>query len=201
MVKVLAALEQALKFIGRYPNLDGSHLLKKESASLASALEKYNSKAEEIELSFLPDYAETQSLIEGEAKKRVTADFIKKFTKKHCSTQLVFEKADKKARMALLLSASKDNKLHQLRQDLDQNQRYREMFQELGESSEGDIKVKILNMAAKDFTGLVVANGLDAIRTKGGAVSSSKLAREKVLKQILRDKMSDELIRGIGTDA
>jgi hypothetical protein len=201
MVKVLAALERAVKFIGRHPNLDGSHLLKKESASLASALEKYNSKTQEIELSFIPGYAETQSLVEGEAKKRVTVDFIKKFTKKHCSTQLVFDKADKKARTALLVSAAKDNKLHQLQKDLDQNQKYRELFQELGELGEGNIKVKILSMAAKDFTSLVVANGLDAIRTKGGAVSCSKSAREKVLKQILRDKMSDELIRGIGTDA
>jgi hypothetical protein len=200
MIKILDALKKALDFINRHPKLEGSQLLNKESESLASALGKYNSKAEEIELSLAPNYTETAVLIEGEAKSRVSVSFIKEFTKKYCSFQLVFQKADKKARTALLMLAAREDKLKELQRNLDQNQKYREMFHKLIGGKQSDIRAEIMNMPAKDFGGLVTAVALDAPRIKSGAVSSSKTAREKVLKQILRDKMSDELMIGLGRD-
>lgn len=201
MTRLLEALSKAADFIERHPNLERSHLLKKESESLDKALEKYNQKSEEIGLSFAPNYAEAAALIEGDAKSRVTTAFIRDFTKKNCSSQLVLEKADKKARTALLMLAARDNKLEQLKTALDQKQKYRQIFQELLEATEREIKTRVMTIPAREFGSLVSAVGLDAPRTKSGSVSASKAAREKVLKQILRDKTSEELMVGIGQDA
>jgi hypothetical protein len=95
---------------------------------------------------------------------------------------------------------AREDKLKELQRNLDQNQKYRKMFHNLIGGKQSDIRAEIMNMPAKDFGGLVTAVALDAPRTKSGAVSSSKTAREKVLKQILRDKMSDELMIGLGRD-
>jgi hypothetical protein len=200
MSKLFEELKAATDFIKRRPKLEGSHLLKKESDSLLKALEKYNAKAGELDLSFTPGYTETAALIEGDAKSRVTVQFIKDFTRSHCSTQLVFEKADKKARTALLTRATRDGKLQKLQQVLDQRQRFRDMYHELLELADTEIKTRLLAMPAKDFCGLVTTIGLDAPRLKNSAVSASKASREKVLKQILRDKTSEELMSGIGGD-
>jgi hypothetical protein len=201
MTMLLEALKRAADFVERHPKLERSHDLKKESESLGNALRKYNAKAEEMALSFTPNYAETSALLEGEAKSRVTVEFIKSFTQKNCSSPLVCAKSDKKARTALLILAARDGKLEQLKKALDQNQKYRERFQRLLEAAETEIKTKLIAMPAGDFKGLVTAVGLDALKTQSGAVSTSKASREKALKQILRDKASEELMSGLGGDA
>ncbi len=200
MVRLSEALRKATDFIERRPNLEGSHLLKRESESLSKALEKYNRKAEEIDLSLAPYYAETAALIEGDSKNRVTTKFIRDFTKKNCSTPLVFERADKKARLALLILAAREGKLEQLRGALDQKEKYRERYHELLKSTPNEITVELMAMPAGDFSALVNAVGFDAPRTTKGAISTARDARKKVLKQILRDKTSEDLMIGIGED-
>lgn len=201
MARLTDALKKAEQFLTRHPSLEASTLLKKESATLIAALDKYSSKAEEIELSLTADFVVTADLVHGEAKNRVTKDFIRDFTKSHCSAPLVVVKADKKARTALLVLAAKDNKLPKLQELLDQSQRYREMLHQLLEKRESDIRQTILSMPSQDFGALVRAAGLDAPKTGTGAVSSSRKAREIVLKQVLRDKVSDQLMIRLGRDA
>ena len=201
MAKIFEALNTAFDFLFRRPNLDGSTLLKKESETLGKALEKYNGKAGEIELSLMPDFAETAAIVEGDGKSLITADFIKDFTSRNCSSKLVVPKADKKARTALLMLAARENKLGLLKQQLDPIQKYRELFHTLMKQHEAAIKDKIYKMKPADFANLVKAAGLDAIKTSKGTVSTSKASRDKVLKQILRDKQSDELMTGLAQDA
>ncbi len=199
MGKIRNGLSNALAFLDRQPALEGSNLLKKESTSLANALEKYNAKTEEVELSLSPNFTEVAALVEGEAKSRVTTSFIKDFTNRHCSTKLVFQKSGKPARIALLLLAAREGRLDQLRQALDRSEKYREMYHHLMETKEDNIRAKILGMPATDFKGIVTAIGLDAPRIQSG-VSSSATARKQVLKQMLRDKKTDELMNGLGPD-
>ena len=176
----------------------GQTLLKKESTSLANALEKYNAKTEEVELSLSPNFTEVAALVEGEAKSRVTTSFIKDFTNRHCSTKLVFQKSGKPARIALLLLAAR-GKTGPTSSRPFRSEKYREMYHHLMETKEDNIRAKILGMPATDFKGIVTAIGLDAPRIQSG-VSSSATARKQVLKQMLRDKKTDELMNGLGPD-
>jgi hypothetical protein len=200
MDKVLEPLEQAAEFLKRHPNLDGSRLLKKEATALVKALDKYNDKAQELELSLTPDYAETAALIASEGKSLVTPDFVREFTRKQCSTILDFNKINKKERDALLLLTAQNGKLQALRKQLDPTKKYRERFQRLLSESDEVIKLTIFAMKARDFQEIVKAAGLDAPRTKSGTVSTGKGAKEIVLKQILREKKSDELMERLSNE-
>ena len=200
MKKIRESLQETLEFLNRYPNLDGSTLLKKEADSLWKALQKYNERAEEVGLSLTADFAETSSLLEGDGKNIVTPDFIKTFTRKHCSKILSFDKANKKERSELLLLAAKEKKLPILKKMIDPSKMYREMYQDIIKESTRGIEQKLLSMKPKDFQGLVNAVGLDAPRTKTGGISTSKTVRKNVLKQILRDKESDELMDALSGD-
>jgi hypothetical protein len=201
MANTMEALRRALDFLDRYPHLEGSNLLKTESERLATALEKYNSKAEGVELSLKPDFSEVAALIEGRAKRLLTASFIKDFAKKYCSTVLTVSRADKRARTDLLMLAAKEQKLQELRDVLDDSRKYRHMLHRLMDEKANEIQAKILNMPAEEFKALVEANGLDVIRTGTGKVSTKADSRKKTLKHILRDKTADDLMAGLGKDA
>jgi hypothetical protein len=200
MSTVIAHVKSVLDFLKRQPDLDGSHLLKKESAALLKAVEKYLSRAEEIELSLCPDYLEAQALLEGEGKTLATVSFIKAFSRKHCSRSLAPVKADKKARSDLLLLAAADKRLSELKTALDPSKEFRDLMATLLKMGNGAITEQVLAMPAARFRCLVDANGLDAGRTAGGSVSTSKAARQKVVEQILHIKASDrtlsDLVRG-----
>jgi hypothetical protein len=200
MDKILEPLTRASDFLRRYPNLDGSRVLNKEAAALVKALNKYNDKAAELELSLTPYYAETAAILEADGKPLVTPDFIRGFTGKYCSKTLSVSKVNKKEREALLKLAARDGKLQILRTQLDPTRKYREMFQRLLSESEDVIKQKILSMKAADFQGIVKGVGLDAPQTKAGAVSTSKGSKEAVLKQIFHVKRSDELMEDLTND-
>jgi len=197
MDKVREPLQRAHGFLERNPNLDGSRLLKKEATALVKALNRYNEKTKEVELSLTPDFAETAAILEGDGRRLVTPDFVRDFTGKHCSETLTFSKANKKERTALLLLAAQDGKLRILKKKIDPSRKYREMYQSLLNESETIVEQRILEMKAADFRGIVNSAGLDAPRIKSGAVSTSKASRKKVLKQILRDKTSEELMDGL----
>jgi hypothetical protein len=200
MDRILEPLERTFAFLKRNPNLDGSTLLKKEAITLVKALNKYNEKAEAVELSLTADYAEAAALLEGDGKSLVTAEFIRQFTSRHCTNTLSFNKANKKERTALLLLAARDKKLTILKKQIDPSKKYREMYQKLLSETEKVIEKQVVAMKAGDFRGIVNAAGLDAPRTRGGAVSTAKAARNKVLQQIIRSKQSDELMDNLAYD-
>ena len=114
MDRILEPLERTFAFLKRNPNLDGSTLLKKEAITLVKALNKYNEKAEAVELSLTADYAEAAALLEGDGKSLVTAEFIRQFTSRHCTNTLSFNKANKKERTALLLQTATSMQLVQI---------------------------------------------------------------------------------------
>ncbi|HTY23014.1 MAG TPA: hypothetical protein VMC85_07780 [Desulfomonilaceae bacterium] len=200
MDTVLEPLNRAFTFLKRYPNLDGSKLLEKEARGLIKALIKYNDKAETVHLSLIPDYAETAGLLEAEGKSLVTPDFVAEFTRKHCSRILSFDRINKKERTTLLLLAAKDGKLKDLKKQLDPTRKYREVFQNLLSEPAEVIRKKVVSMKSGDFQGMVKAVGLDAPRTRAGSISASKGAKENVIKQMLRDKKSDELMERLGNE-
>lgn len=201
MATVSDQIKRVTDFLKRQPNLDGSMLLKKESDALAKAAGKYAEKAENIELSLKPEYAETLALIEGDGKNIATTRFIKEFSATCCSRTLEFEKADKKARKELVDLAARENKLSKLKKALDPERKYREQIKELMKLDETTIASRILAMTAQTFKGLVEAVGLEATRTSSGAISTSKANKNKVLKQILHMKRSDEYLAGLDDDA
>jgi hypothetical protein len=197
MALVAGLLAQAIEFLKRHPELDGALLLRKESTPLAKSLEKYLRQALDIELTLKPEYAATIVLVEGEGKTVATAEFIKKFTAKNCSRTLKPAKADRKARKELVMQAAQDDKLTQLRKALDPKRKYRDLMAELIRTSEDSIRSQVIAMAPVAFRNLVEANGLAVQRTSAGAVSTAKVNREKVVKQIVHIKQSDHYLAGL----
>ena len=181
MTEAHALIKRITDFMERQPNLDSSILLRSETQALCDAAKAYLAKAEEIELTLKPGYAETAALMEGDGKSIATVDFIRGFSKRYCSETLDPKRADKSARKALLLLAAEDSKLDELRNKLDPEKKYRELLQKLLESDDKTIKDRILSMKPADFKALVTANGLDAHRTSSGEVSSAKASRMKAL--------------------
>jgi len=198
MTKVTGFVARVMGFLKRQPDLDGSALLRTESAALAKALEKYIHKAEEIELTLKPEYAETLALIEGDGRSLATKDFIKKFSADNCSVLLSPAKTDKKARKELVLLAARENKLGKLKKALDPSRKYRELIKELLQLTEQQIAKRISRLKPAEFKGLVETNGLEASRTGSGAISTSAANKTKVVKQILHIKKSDQYLSGLG---
>lgn len=197
MQEIREHLERAFRFLQRHPNLDGSKLLDKEALALTKALTKYNQKAGEVELSLKPAFAETAGIIEAEGKSLLTPAFVEEFTRKHCSRTLSFKKINKKERATLLLLAAQDEKLETLRKHLDPTKKHRESFQRLLGETEVVIRARVLAMKPGEFQGMVTAVGLDAPLTKSGSISTAKGAKEKVIKQVLRAKESDDLMESL----
>lgn len=198
MVKVIDSVARVMGFLKRQPDLDGSALLKNESTALAKALEKYIHKAEEIELTLKPEYAETLALIEADGKSVATKDFIKKFSGENCSVMLSPAKIDKKARKELVLLAARDNKLGKLKKALDPSRKFRELIKELLQLTENEVTARVAALKPAEFKGLVEANGLEASRTGTGTISTSAASKTRVVKQILHIKNSDQYLTGLG---
>jgi hypothetical protein len=197
MALIAGLVAQAMEFLKRHPELDGALLLSKESAAVAKSLEKYLEQAHAVELTLQPEYAATIALVEGDGKAVATVEFIMKFTAKNCSRALKPHKADKKARKELVMQAAQDDKLIQLRKALDPKRKYRDLMAELIKKSEDSIKSQVFSMTPVSFRGLVEANGLDVPRTASGAISTSKVNRDKVVKQIVHIKQSDRYLAGL----
>lgn len=198
MTRVIEPVKRVMDFLRRQPDLDGSALLKTESAILVKAVDKYLQKAEEIELTLKPEYAETLALIERDGKSLATKDFIRKFSSENCSVTLTTAKTEKKARKELVLLAARDNKLAKLKKALDPSRKFRELMKQLLELTEQEIAARVSALKPAEFRGLVEANGLEASRTRGGTISTSAVSKTRVVKQILHIKRSDQYLSGLG---
>lgn len=199
MPKIAKEVQAVMEFFERRPSLDGSNLLKKESAALQKALNNLLAKAGEIELSLQPGYAETENLVEGTGKPLCNKDFMREFSHKHLSKNLNPSKADKKARQELLKLAAQDGKLDELRKALDPQKKYRDMLQDLMKRDDAAVKKRVMSMKPVDFRGIVTANGFEAPETKSGAISTAKSARAKVLKQILNLMENSQYLDNFGS--
>jgi hypothetical protein len=186
MTETHALIKRIADFMERQPNLDSSILLRSEVQALCDAAEAYLTRAEEIELTLMPDYAETAALMEGDGRNIATVDFIRNFSKCHCTKMLNPKRADKKARRSLLLLAAKDGKLKELRTQLDPDKKFRDLLQKLLELDSKAIEKKILGMKPADFRAMVTANGLDAHRTNSGEISCAKASRIKAVLTLRR---------------
>ncbi len=200
METLLIMLQRTAQFLRRRPNLDGSILLRREARHLLRALKAYVEKAEEVELSLSADYAETAALIEGEGREFVTPEFVREFTRTHCTETLSFDRVNKKERTELLRLAARNDKLQALKRHLDPKEQYRELFRRLICLPDDDIEAAVMSMASGDFRGLAAASGLNVPRTETGTLSASKTARNKVLGQILGEKRSNELMDQLESD-
>ena len=190
-------IKRITEFMERQPNLDSSILLKTEVQALCDAAEAYLVRAEEVELTLMPGYAETAALMEGDGRSIATVDFIRNFSKRYCTKILHPKRADKKARRSLLLLAAKDAKLEELRNQLDPDRKYRELAQRLLELDSKTIEKKILSMKSADFRALVTANGLDAHRTSSGQISCAKASRMKALFTLRRIQGSCAMLASV----
>lgn len=198
MTRVIESVDRVRDFLKRQPDLESSTLLKTETADLVKALEKYLQKAEEIESTLKPGYAETLALIEGDGKSIATKEFIRKFSSENCSHTINPAKTDKKVRKELVLLAAKDNKLSKLKKALDPSRKYRELIKDLLHLTEHEITKRVSALKPAEFKGIVEANGLEATRTKTGTISTSAANKAKVVKQILHIKQSDSYLSGLG---
>lgn len=201
MSDMTALLSGALEFTRRQPQLSSSGQLKRESEALFKALEKYCSKADEIEVSLTSGFAETLTLIEGSGKAIATREFIKEFSGSHLSSALSPTKSDKKARRDLVILAAKEGKLKRLRIDLDPAQKFRKMLLDLLKQDDKAITEKVMNMTPNVFRGIVASNGFDATHTATGAISTSQPTRKKVLKQILHMAASERCLSSFGDES
>ncbi|MEW6349912.1 MAG: hypothetical protein AB1646_12670 [Thermodesulfobacteriota bacterium] len=197
MAELIERLQETMSVLSRHPEWERSTLLRAESRQLTAALDTYRAKVEALELSLNPDYIEAEALLEGHARNRVTAAFIKDFTRKHCSDQLVFPRVDKRARDALLIQAARDKKLRVLKDALDPEREYRQMYRDLASRPEKEIQEEVMGMEAGLLKEIVKAGVIESPRTRGGAVSTSLAARKQIVRQIIARKRSDELMAGL----
>ncbi len=192
MNDLLSSVGRVQALLNRRPQLAKSYELRLESIKLLKALDIFLAKALDLELTFSSVYAETASLLEGEAKAIATRDFMRTFSRKHCSKTINPKRVNKKIRKAFLIQVARDNKLHLLRNALQPKKKYIELLQDLLDVPEKAIQRRVLAMKANDIASLAKANGLHTLKTKTGRVSGSKKSKAYIIKQIIEIKRSDE---------
>lgn len=192
MNDLLSSVCRVQALLNRQPQLAKSYELRLESIKLLSALDKFLTKALDLELTFSSVYAETASLLEGEAKNIATREFIRAFTRKRCSRTMNPKRVNKKVRKAFLIQVARDHKLHLLRDALQPKKKYIELLQDLLDMPEEAIQRRVLAMKTTDLISLARANGLDILKTRTGRASGSKKSKAFVIKQIIEIKKSDE---------
>lgn len=189
MENLVSNLKIAIEFLETYPNLARGSLLKTVVSSLEKSLEKFLIKAEELRLEQMPSYPEVAYLLEGEGKSIASVDFMRKFCLSRLGEKITITKSDKATRKIFLEMVAKAGKLSTLRDDLDPNKVYRNLFDELVKNDLPTIEKKLWDMKPNDLTGIVEANGLKAPKTATGKVSKTKKSIQIILSQIAKIKL------------
>ncbi len=177
-------LRKAVIFLEKSPKLARSSHLQEPSRQLSRSLTAFLAKADEIRLEETPDFPAVANLIEGEAKPLVSVAFMRDFAKTKMGKSFNPAGSTKATRAQFLRMAAQQGKLSELREALDPKRKYKELVIELLRKTRDEIASELSQMTAKDLTGLVDANGMDAPRTGTGLVSKSRASLKKILEQI-----------------
>ncbi len=177
-------LQKAATFLEKSPKLARSSRLQQPTKQLSQSLTAFLARADEIRLEEMPDFPVVSTLIEGEAKSMVSVAFMRDFAKTKLRASFNPANSTKATRAQFLKMTAQHGKLSELREALDPKRKYKELVIELLRKERDEIVSELSQMTAKDLTGLVDANGMDAPRTGTGLVSKSKASIKKILEQI-----------------